>query len=144
MIVFKPMTTQEEWQWMKDRTALLFCEDTQGIVAYRETGKIAAICIFDTWTPSSVNVHLSIDDPLAIKHGLFTEVAVHGYIRGGKRRFFGLVPANNEKAIRLNKKIGFHEVTRVPDALDDGVDYIVMRLNKEDCKWLPDELREAA
>lgn len=141
---FKPMDLKEEWHWFKARTHVILCEDTQGIVAVNEQGGIAGIVVFDTWTPTSVNVHMAIDNPLCIRHGIFTEVSIHAYIRNGKKRLFGLVPSNNEKALRLDRKIGFTEVARVPDALDDGVDYIVMRLDKEDCRWLPEEFREAA
>lgn len=143
MIHFTPLTTPHEWQWFKERTHVISCEDTQGIVAYRETGAIAGMVVFDTWTDSSVNVHFAIDDPACIRRGLFRETAIHAYHVGGKKRLFGLVPSNNTKALRLNKKIGFTEVARVPDAIDDGVDYIVMRLNKEDCRWLPALLKEA-
>ena len=144
MIHFSPMTATTEWNWFKERTHVISYEDTQGIVAYRENGVLAGMVVFDTWTDSSVNVHIAIDDPACIRRGLFREVAVHAYHTGGKKRLFGLVPSNNEKAIRLNEKIGFHEVTRVPDAIDDGIDYVVMRLDKEDCRWLPEELREAS
>lgn len=144
MIAFKPFTRPDEWAWFHSRTSVIYCSDTQGIVAYRD-GVLVAAVMFDTWTPSSVNVHMAIDDPLVIKHGLFTEVAVHAYHRCGRKRMFGLVPSNNAKAIKLDKHIGFKQVAVVPDAVDDGVDYIVMRLDKEDCRWLPEELkREAA
>jgi hypothetical protein len=57
---------------------------------------------------------------------------------------FGLVPDNNEKALKLDKHIGFHEVARVPDAICDGVGYIVMRLDKENCRWRTNYEKRAA
>lgn len=143
MITFKRMETAAEWQWMKERTHLIFQEDTQGIVAMDEDG-IAAMVIFDTFTVRSCNVHMAIERVAAVRAGLFTEVAVHGFHVCGKDRFFGLVPSNNEKALKLNRNIGFEIVTEVPDALDDGVGYTVMRLNKQDCRFLPVEMKEAA
>ena len=144
MIYFAPLRTKPEWQWFKERTHVISCEDTQGIVAYRETGCIAGMVVFDTWTDNSANVHLAIDDPTCIRRGLLREAAIHAYHVGGKKRLFGLVPSNNAKALRLNKKIGFREVARVPDAIDDGIDYVVMRLDKEECRWLPALLKEAS
>ncbi len=141
---FKPLESKEEWAWFQRRTRVILCEDTQGIVAVSEQGGILGAAVFDTWTPSSVNVHMALGSPIPIRHGFFAEVAVHAFVRGGKKRMFGLVPSNNAKAIKLDQHIGFREVARVPDALDDGVDYIVMRLDKEDCRWLPEEFREAA
>tara|TARA_R110000822_G_scaffold11142_2_gene41216 strand:+ start:4481 stop:4915 length:435 start_codon:yes stop_codon:yes gene_type:complete len=144
VIHFKPFTEKYEYDWFKDRVHIIYCEDSQGIIAYKNDGKIAGGVIFDTWTPDSVNVHIAIDDPLCIRGGLFTEVAIHGFHTGGKKRMFGMVPDNNKKALKLDKKIGFHEVARIPDAISDGIGYIILRLDKENCRWLPKELREAA
>jgi hypothetical protein len=54
------------------------------------------------------------------------------------------VPSNNEKALKLDRHIGFKEVARIPNAVAEGVDYIVMCMEKSECRWLPEELREAA
>jgi hypothetical protein len=142
-VIFRPMTSKADWLWFKQRTSVILCEDSEAIIAEDEHG-IAGMVVFDTWTPSSVNVHMAIDRPACIRAGLFREVSVHAYIRRGKKRMFGLVPSNNERARRMDEKIGFTEVARVPDAVDDGVDYIVMRLDKENCKWLPEPVREVA
>ena len=144
MIYFSPLTSPVEWAWFKERTHVIACEDSQGIVARDGDGNIAAIVVYDTWTPESVNVHMAIGSPSAIRHGLFREVAVHAFHTSGRKRLFGLVPSNNTKALKLNKHIGFREVARVPDAITTGIDYVIMRLDKEDCRWLPEELREAA
>lgn len=143
MIQFKPMDNKAEWLWFKERTHLILQEDTQGIVAFDERG-IAAMVVFDTFTVRSCNVHMAVERTAAIRAGLFTEVAVHGFNTCGKDRFFGLVPSNNAKALKLNQNIGFEIVTEVPDALDDGIGYTVMRLNKQDCRFLPQELHEVA
>lgn len=141
---FKFMETAEEWLWFKSRTSVILCEDSEAIIAVDDEGEIAAMVVFDTWTPSSVNVHMAVENPMAIKHGIFEQVAIHAYVTRGKKRLFGLVPSNNFKAMKLDMHIGFQEVARVPDAVDDGVDYVIMRLDKEDCRWLPKEHREAA
>lgn len=46
-----------------------------------------------------------------------------------------LVPANNTKALSVDKKIGFKEVTRLKDAFKQGVDYVLLEMRKEDCKY---------
>jgi hypothetical protein len=144
VIKFKLMNSPVEWRWFKERTSVIACEDTQGIVALDRHLQIVAAAVFDTWTLESVNVHLAIDNPMAIRRGLFTEVAVHAYVQNDRKRMFGLVPGNNEKALRLNEKIGFREVARVPDGIHTGVDTVVMRLDREDCRWLPARIRAAA
>jgi len=134
MISFKPMTTQEEWFWFKERTHVIFCEDSQGIVAFDRRG-VQAVCVFDSFSVDACNVHFAIDNPFVIRAGFFTAVADHAYETCKRTRMFGLVPDNNQKAFDIDKKIGFTEIARVPHALSEGVGYIVMSLHKDDCRW---------
>ncbi len=143
MITFKPLTTEAEWQWILERAHPMQVKDTQGIVAYDDaTGKIAAIVVMDSWTPSGCQTHFAIDNPMAIKRGLFREVAIHIHITCNRRYIFGLIPANNDAAHKFDLKMGFEEVARIPEGYDIGVDYIVVRLAKEDNRWLPDQFKE--
>ncbi len=142
MIDFKPLTDATEWQWVKSRTGVICVEDSQGIVAYRN-GEIVAVCVIDTIVADSVHVHFAVDYPLVIKHGFFHEIARHVFEVLGKQRMFGLVPANNEKALKIDKNIGFKEVARVPHGYKTGVDLVVMKMEREECRFAP-ERREAA
>ena len=145
MIQFKPLTTEAEWKWVWDRARPMAVKDTQGIVAYEDTtGEIAGVVVMDSWTASGCQTHFAIDNPICIRRGLFNEVARHVYVTCGRRYIFGLIPANNEKAHKFDLKMGFKEVARVPDGYDIGIDYIVVRMSREECRWLPQELREAA
>jgi RimJ/RimL family protein N-acetyltransferase len=114
-------------------------------VAYDEDGVIQAIAVFDSFTVDACSVHFAIDNPFVIRHGFLHEIARHLFIDCGRERIFGLVPSDNEKALKLDQHIGMEPVARIPDAMKRGVDYVVMRMNKEDCRWLPKvELKEAA
>ena len=138
---FRMIESDEDWTWFVTRTHVIRCEDTQGIVAYDDDG-IRAMCVADSFSVDSCNVHFAVDSVWAIRAGLFTVFADWVYDHLGRKRMFGLVPDNNEAAIKLDKHIGFHEVARVPDAVEDGVGYIVMRLDKEDCRWRSERIRE--
>lgn len=134
-MIFKPLTDPYEWQWAKERIRLICSEDSQGIVAWRD-GEIQAVCVADVFTPDACNVHFAIANPFVIRHGFFNEIARHLYEVCGRERLFGYVPANNEKALRLDKHIGFKEVARIPDGLMDGIDLVVLRMDKDECRWL--------
>ena len=143
MIQFAPMTTQEQWLWFKERTHVILCEDTQGIVAMDQQGDILAILVADSFSPDSCNVHMAVDNPMVIRHGFLNEVARHLFITCGRNHIFGLVPSNNKKALKFDKHIGFEEVARIPDGVGSGTDYVVLRMDKETCPWL-DQKKEAA
>jgi hypothetical protein len=142
-IMFTALTQPNEWSWIRKKTNIHVMEDSQGIVAYQD-GKIKACCVFDSIGQDSCNVHFAIDNPMVIRAGFFREIAEHVYITMGLKRMFGMVPSNNVKAYKLDKKIGFTEVALVPDGHSDGVDYHIMRMDKADCRWLADEYKEEA
>ena len=100
----------------------------------------------DNWTKSSCQVHIAIDNPFCIKAGFLSEAARHIHIACNRKYIFGLVPANNVKAYLFDLKIGFKEVARIPDAFAEGVDYIIVRMSKEENPWLlkPIEKMKAA
>tara|TARA_R110000803_G_scaffold51595_1_gene106494 strand:+ start:3384 stop:3626 length:243 start_codon:yes stop_codon:yes gene_type:complete len=56
---------------------------------------------------------------------------------------YGLVPANNDKAVKLNTHMGFTVKTRLEEAYDVGVDFLLMQLKREDCRYIT-ELKAVA
>ena len=142
MIEFKPLATEEEWAWVRERAHPIACEDSGGVVAYDDRG-IQAICVWDSFTVDACSVHFAIDNPFVIRAGFFDEVARHLFVTCGRERIFGLVPADNERAIKLDLHMGFEEVARVPDGYAKDIDYIVMRMDRETSRWLT-ELQRAA
>ena len=140
---FSPLQTTQEWEWVQERAHPICCEDSQGLVVY-DNDIIKAIAVFDSFTVDACSVHFAIDDPLVIKHGFLNEIARHLFIQCGRKRIFGLVPSNNEKALKLDKHIGMEEVARIPHAMSEGVDYVVLCMTKEQCRWLPQEVKEEA
>lgn len=143
MITFKPLDTAQEWAWVQLQAGVIACQDSQGIVALTDTGAIAAICVADSFTTDACQVHFAIDKPLVIKYGFLHEIARHLFITCNRDRIFGLVPANNAKALKLDTHIGFREVARVPDGYARGVDYVVMRMDRDTSPWLAQH-KEAA
>lgn len=143
MIRFRPMV-EEDWQWFKERTSVIRMEDTMGMVAYEDTRLgILAVCVADSFGPDNCNVHLAIDNPLVIRRGFLNEIANWLFVQNKRARLFGLVPSNNSKAERFNKHIGWEEIARVPNAVAEGVDYIVVEMHRDTCRWLKNVRRAA-
>jgi RimJ/RimL family protein N-acetyltransferase len=136
MMKFKPLTELYEWAWFQKLARPVRCEDSQGIVAYNDAGKIVAMAVFDGFTVDSCTAHVGITNPLVIRAGFLNEVFDHLFNTCDLKRVFGLVPSNNTKALKFDLKIGFTEVARIPDGFETGVDYAVVRLDKEDCRWI--------
>jgi RimJ/RimL family protein N-acetyltransferase len=140
LISFKLIDNDLEKLWAKNRTHAIICEDTQGIMAYDDE-KFVACAIFDSFTVDACNVHWAITNPFVLRRGFLPAICDYLFNIRGRERIFGLVPSDNQKALRLDTHIGMREVARIPDAFSKGVDYIVMRMDKSDCQWLT-EVRE--
>lgn len=48
----------------------------------------------------------------------------------------GPVAANNHRALRFNKHLGFEVLHRLRDGFEHGVDLVVMRMARHQCRWL--------
>ena len=141
---FVPLTDAADWIWIKARTQVIAMEDSQGLVVYNDDGSIAAGAVFDSFSPDGCMVHWAVDNPWVLRHGFLQEIARHLFVTCKRERIFGLVPSNNKKAIKFDLHVGMREVARIPHALGEGVDYIVMTMTKAECRWLADEFKQEA
>lgn len=112
------------------------CSDTKGIIA-ETPGRLHAFCIMDSWTRTSVQAHLHIDNPMVIRHGFLHEVAQYVFITAERHVIIGLVPSDFDWALKFNRKIGFKELCTIPDAYDLDIGYTIMHMRREDAaRWL--------
>lgn len=124
---------RRHWDWLHARTGINYISDTKGVAAESNKGTILGVCACDTWTITGCQIHIAIDNPICLKNERFQK-EVFNYIFGVARRkmAIGIIPANNERALRFDRKLGFREVYRIPDGSDEGVDLVIMILRKED------------
>jgi len=140
---FVPLADRH-WAWIRERTNPELMANTKGIAAEDDKGKILGVCVCDTWTYNSVQLHIAIDNPIVLKNGrLQKEVFDYIFNHSGRGIALGLVPAGNEKAIRFDKKLGFVEIFRIKDGYEEGQDMVVLEMRKEDCRWIkqPEKLK---
>lgn len=108
----------------------------RGIKAVKD-GKILGIIGCDYWTPAAVQMHVWIGDKFALRGGIFLREAL-GYVfkTHGKKVAFGIIPADNEQALRFIRNVGFREVARLKDGWSDGVDMVINEIRPGFCRWL--------
>lgn len=139
-VAFKRISCAEEWAWFNKLNPVTLVPDMTSIMAVDEESKeILACCVMDTWTESSCQVHFAIANPFVLRHGFFQEVSKFVFDTSGRLAMYGLVPADNKKALSVDKKIGFREITRLKDAFKRGVDYVLLEMRAEDCNFYDKE-----
>jgi len=137
-IYFRAFHGPTDWGWVNAQVGILQVEDTSGIMAIdTDTNETVGACICDNWTNNSVQSHFMVSSSMVLKHGFVEECFDYIFNACERKYMYGFVPGNNTKALCLNKHMGFTELLRLPEAYADGVDYVVMELKRENCKYLP-------
>ena len=117
-------------EWFLDRNPIDATAGIKGIVAMSDKG-IQGMLVFDTWTENSCQVHIAIDSPMSLRAGLVEEGFRYVFEDTGRDILYGITPANNEKALKFNERVGFIEVFRLKDAHERGVDLIIQEVRRE-------------
>jgi len=136
-VIIKQMSTKEEWLWVSSRADRNGCTDTKGIIAWKDD-KIVGGVVLDSWSFNAVNIHIALEDSHVMRHGFPEEVFNYIFNTCEKGVVIGVTPADNERALKFNKRVGLEELYRVKDGYKVGVDYVVQELRKENCKYLRD------
>ena len=137
---FREMHGPSDWGWINEQVGILQSEDTTGITAIDlDTNRTVGACVMDNWTANSVQAHFMVASPTVLRHGFLEECFDFMFNEKGVKYVYGMVPSDNEKALKLNKHMGFTERLRLPEAFADGVDYVVMECTRDNCKYLPEE-----
>lgn len=142
-VTFRPMNFAYDWPWIKGSLHVNYSEDTKGFVVEDEYANRVGAAIFRDWSITSVAVHQLILNPFIIRHGYYEEIAKYVYVTADRATIYGPTPSDNKIAAKLNKHIGFKVEATLKDAVMFGVDLIIFRLDKNDCRFLPDEYKDS-
>lgn len=133
-VMFMP-TQDHHLRYMPPEAIPRMCQDTRGITAITPEGPVA-ICLLDTWTENSCQIHIWIGKPMVLRHGFLEEVFSFVFIQGERKSVIGITPSDNRKALRFNEHAGMKLVCRLPNIFSDGVDGIVTRMDRDECRWI--------
>jgi hypothetical protein len=81
-------------------------------------------------------VHLAIDSKLGLNIPYIQAVFDYMFNYLNCNVVIGMVDADNNAALRLDKHFGFSEQTRIPGGSGD-CDLVVLVMSRDQCRWLP-------
>lgn len=113
---------------------------TRGIVAIDDKGVPCGVCLADGWTHTACTTHVAIQNPMCLRK-LFHEFAEYVFVTCEKQMMIGVVESSHTDATKLDRHIGFKEIYRITDGYAPGVDQLILRLNKADCRFLHKDYR---
>lgn len=127
--------------WAEKTLDVRFFNDARAI-GWGSDGVIRAVAIYERWSTNDCCVHLVSDGGAGwLTRGFLAAGFHYPFVTAGLRRITGLVPASNDRAIRLNRHFGYREEGRLRKASEDGSDLIIMGMLREECIFIPKELR---
>ncbi len=138
-IYYRRLNREIDWRWFNLHLPIIECQDSQGIVAIdADTELPVAAVIVDNVTETSVQAHFMVTTPMVMRHGFLEEGCAYVFEGLKKQTMFAYVLENNEASLSITEKIGFEVVCHLENSFSEGVGYIVKRLEKEQCNFLPE------
>lgn len=122
--------------WAAKQLGLGFFSDARAI-GWGAADDIRAVAVYERWTGTDCSVHLISDQrPGWLSRRFIAAGFTYPFVVGGLRRMTGLVPASNNRALRLNQHFGFRIEGALRRGADDGGDMIVMGMLREECPFI--------
>jgi hypothetical protein len=139
---------RKDWDWAAiiDKLPLCWTDNTTGVVAVDlDTGALVGAFVCEAWTLTTVQAHFVIWNKAALRHGFIYQCSRYVYDMGGRQKVLATIPADNDKALCLNRHMGFKELVRIENGFRVGCDAVIMEMHKDDCRYYrqPEELKEA-
>lgn len=131
-------------KWVSEKAGGRYTQGATGIGIIKD-GKLAVGIMYDGYTGrgGSILMGSRCDDPKATSKWFFWAIFDYPFNQLGVKRCNVLVHENNEKALKLNRKLGFSGDTVIKDYFPDG-DAVLLAMYKKDCKWLKETPHDKA
>jgi hypothetical protein len=127
-----------DFPWLQERSGCGLTDKATAIKAVDEGGDIRGMVGFDGWKPNSVMSHMAVDTPIAWRC-LLRAALYYAFVQLERKIVLGTAASDNEKALKVQKRIGFKQVYRVTDGWSDGIDLVLVELrhdSEEAKRWL--------
>jgi RimJ/RimL family protein N-acetyltransferase len=120
-------------EWVAEKTGIVV-HDRATAIGYVKDRHIIAGVSFERYTGKCIIGHQRIDEPAP--KGFWIACADYAYNKLGVERITGFVDASNDKAMRINYKMGYELEATLQSAGSDGGDLHILVMWKDKCKIL--------
>ena len=134
------VSDQPDWigSWVAERVGFEYIPGRMTAIGLvDENEKVLGGVVFYDYTGTNIWMHVASSPDMAWRGSRDFLWAVFNYVflQLGCTRCSGWVPASNEAAIRLDKRLGFKIEHAMLDAGPEGTHYL-MSLYRNDCAWI--------
>jgi hypothetical protein len=108
---------------------------TDRVIARHRDGELLGGVTYTGYTGASINIHMAGFVTDWVNKDMIWVAFHYPFVQLGVNKMFGQVPASNQTALDLNRRLGFTEELRVSDVFPDG-DLVVFSMYRDRCRWL--------
>ncbi|MBF8177657.1 GNAT family N-acetyltransferase [Herminiimonas contaminans] len=105
------------------------------IASLDDFGRIMGVVVFSGFTEYNCELSVFSNTPKFITRNLLKVIFHYAFITANKRRVTAIVEDGNNKALDIDRRVGFVHESVAKNWYGD-VDGIVLRMLREDCKWV--------
>jgi RimJ/RimL family protein N-acetyltransferase len=98
-------------------------------------GQIRAVVVFCGFYGKSCMIHVGSEGNHWNTKSFLRAVFDYPFNKLKLKVIIGTVAGSNEKALRLDRHLGFKDVATIPDAHDEG-DLVILEMRPSFCRWL--------
>lgn len=99
-------------------------------------GEPVIIVGYDGWTSGSVVMHQWIKSPRYVGRDIIREAFRYPFETGGLNAVLATVRSDNQKALDLDRRLGFQTAAIIPGGYGTAVDLHILHLPRDQCRWL--------
>lgn len=98
-------------------------------------GELRAVAVFCEFQGNMCTFHLCGTGSHWMSKEFLWAMFDYPFEKLGLKVILAIIAGSNEKSLRLGRKLGFKELGRIPEALDDG-GLVIFTMRPTDCRWL--------
>jgi hypothetical protein len=129
---------KSELEWLISPLGLAASDRAKGIKAVDANGTIKGMVVYDDFTFGSCRAHMRAETPIAWR-ALLPHVFEYPFHQLGLSVLLAVIPADNEKSLRLTESLGFRCFHEVPNGYAIGTSLYLFEMKRADCRWLAKE-----
>lgn len=98
-------------------------------------GKLRAVAVFCEFKGNMCNFHLCGTGNHWMSKEFLWAMFDYPFEKLRLKVILAVIAGSNKKSLRLGRKLGFKELAKIPDAIDDG-GLVIFTMRPADCRWL--------
>lgn len=119
------------------------CADMQALAwINKETNQIEWVVGYTGFIGKTCQMHVVNLGTRRVPRKLLWAAFDYPFNQVGLKTIFGIVNSNNERAMQFDRHLGFKEAMRFDGLHEGGGDMVILRMNKDDCRWIKEKANE--